>query len=103
MHETIDSNNDMEGKPHAVGNYQDINQYQVPAPSTITTETNETTGRVSYVPGSLHRDDSLVDLAMIPIVGDGTITDSNAATSSGFSFVDFPFDSNIFANDDTTT
>ncbi len=100
MHETIDSNNHMEGNPPAVDSYQDINAYQVPAPSTITTET---TGRVSYVPGSLHRDDSLVDLAMIPIVGDGTVTDSNAATSSGFSFVDFPFDSNIFANDDTTT
>merc|ERR1712087_127840 len=103
MHETIDSSNDMGGKPQAAGNYQDINQYQVPASFTITTETNETTGRVSYVPGSLHRDDSLVDLAMIPIVGDGTISDSNVATSTGFSFVDFPFDSNIFGNDDTTT
>mmetsp|Transcript_17174 Transcript_17174/g.37569 ORF Transcript_17174/g.37569 Transcript_17174/m.37569 type:complete len:513 (-) Transcript_17174:390-1928(-) len=57
-------------------------------------------GRVPYVPGSLHRDDSLVDLAMIPMIGDGNAVDSNVAASTGFSFVDFPFDSNIFSNED---
>lgn len=100
MHETIDSNTGLEGKPPAAGNYQDVNQYQAPAPAGVT---NESAGRVAYVPGSLHRDDSLVDLAMIPIVGDGTSAESNTAISSGFSFVDFPFDSNIFSNEDTTT
>lgn len=54
---------------------------------------------LSYVPGSLSRDDSLVDLAMIPFAEEGTGT-SDAAASSGFSFVDFPFDANFLANDD---
>ena len=57
-------------------------------------------GRVPYVPGSLHRDDSLVDLAMIPMIDDGNTVHSNVAASTGFSFVDFPFDSNIFSNED---
>ncbi len=100
MHQTIDSNTGLEGKPHAVANYQDVNQYQAPAPAGVA---SDNTGPVAYVPGSLHRDDSLVDLAMIPIVGDGISTESNTAISSGFSFVDFPFDSNIFSNEDTTT
>lgn len=100
MHETVDSNTGLEGKPPAVGNYQDVNQYQAPAPAGVT---SDSAGRVAYVPGSLHRDDSLVDLAMIPIVGNGISMESNTAISSGFSFVDFPFDSNIFSNEDTTT
>ena len=97
MHETIESTVDMKSEPSAVVSHQDANQYQLSAPGVSSTGT---TGRVSYVPGSLHRDDSLVDLAMIPIIGDGTITESNADASSGFSFVDFPFDSNIFSNED---
>ena len=53
-----------------------------------------------YVPGSLRRDDSLVDLAMIPTL-DETGHDSNAnplaaGSSSGFDFVDFPFDTDFF-------
>ena len=87
MHETTESATDVQG------NYE----YQLPEPTPVTAAP---AGRVTYVPGSLHRDDSLVDLAMIPLVGDGTTADSNAATSSGFSFVDFPFDSNIFSNED---
>merc|ERR1712032_104441 len=59
-----------------------------------------TSGNLGYVPGSLHRDDSLVDLAMIPVVGDGHMTESNIATSTEFSFVDFPFESNFFSSDD---
>jgi len=93
MHGTADT----EVQSSAAGNYQDVNQYQLPDPTPVTTAP---AGRVAYVPGSLHRDDSLVDLAMIPIVGDGTTTDSNVAASSGFSFVDFPFDSDIFSNED---
>jgi len=86
-----------EAKPSVVPSQQDVNQYQVPASSAVSTAT---TGRVSYVPGSLHRDDSLVDLAMIPIIDDGNQPESNAASSTGFSFVDFPFDSNIFTNEE---
>jgi len=73
---------------------QDVIQYatQPPAASTTATPTG-------YVPGSLHRDDSLVDLAMIPLIGDGVTNESNVATSSGLSFVDFPFD--IFSNEDS--
>jgi hypothetical protein len=97
MHETVDSTAAMEGNPASVVSYLDVNQYQLPAPASVSTGS---IGRVAYVPGSLHRDDSLVDLAMIPMIGDGTATDSNVAASSGFSFVDFPFDSNIFSNED---
>lgn len=97
MHETIDSSVDMKSEPVAVASHQDTNQYQLSAPASLPAGT---TGRVSYVPGSLHRDDSLVDLAMIPIIGDGTTTESIVDASSAFSFVDFPFDSNIFSNED---
>ena len=96
MHETIDSADDMEGKPAAVPSHQDMNEYALPT-SVVSTNT---AGRVAYVPGSLHRDDSLVDLAMIPLIGDGNLTENNAAASTGFSFVDFPFDSDIFSNED---
>lgn len=51
-----------------------------------------------YVPGSLRRDDSLVDLAMIPTL-DETGDDNNpsgARNSNGFDFVDFPFDTQFF-------
>merc|ERR1719394_585217 len=97
MHETIESTAEIKGESPAVANHQDINQYQLPAPAALPTGN---LGRVSYVPGSLHRDDSLVDLAMIPIIADGTTTESNGDASSGFSFVDFPFDSNIFSSND---
>jgi len=72
--------------------HQGVNQYDIP-PSEASTATM---GNVEYVPGSLRRDDSLVDLAMIPVIGDGQTTESNVATSTGFSFVDFPFDSSFF-------
>ena len=96
MHETIDSADNIEGKPSAIPSHQDMNQYPLPI-SAISTNNDD---RGAYVPGSLHRDDSLVDLAMIPLIGDGDITESNVAASTGFSFVDFPFDSNIFSNED---
>lgn len=54
---------------------------------------------IEYIPGSLRRDDSLVDLAMIPIAEEGFET-AEGAGSIGFSFVDFPFDSSYFLNDD---
>jgi hypothetical protein len=54
---------------------------------------------LAYVPGSLRRDDSLVDLAMIPLAEDGTETNA-VVESSGFSFVDFPFDPNFLTNDE---
>lgn len=97
MHETISSIDDVKGNPPAIQSHQDTNQYPLPLPAHVSTNTTE---RVPYVPGSLHRDDSLVDLAMIPIIGDGITAESNAASSSGFSFVDFPFDSDIFSNED---
>jgi hypothetical protein len=56
---------------------------------------------LGYIPGSLRRDDSLVDLAMIPIAEEGVETDE-ADHSTGFAFVDFPFDSSYFLNDDLT-
>lgn len=75
---------------------QDVSHYatQLPAASTTAAPT-------AYVPGSLRRDDSLVDLAMIPPIGDGVTNESNVATSSGLSFVDFPFD--IFSNEESNT
>jgi len=97
MHDTVDNSAAMEGNPASVASHLDVNQYQLPAPAAVSTGSM---GRVAYVPGSLHRDDSLVDLAMIPMIGDGTGSDTNVASSTGFSFVDFPFDSNIFSNED---
>jgi hypothetical protein len=68
--------------------------------NTVTnTGEEESTNFPAYIPGSLRRDDSLVDLAMIPLAEDGTVT-SVAAPSSGFSFLDFPFDPNFFPKDD---
>lgn len=75
------------------------NQYVLPAPAPVSANS---VGPVSYVPGSLHRDDSLVDLAMIPIPGDGNTSENNVS-STAFSFVDFPFDSNIFLNEEPHT
>lgn len=44
----------------------------------------------SYVPGSLRRDDSLIDLAMLPVLDDdGQNTALGAST--GMTFVDFPW------------
>jgi hypothetical protein len=57
------------------------------------------TNCLAYVPGSLRRDDSLVDLAMIPLAEDGTETNA-AVDSTGFSFVDFPFDPDFLNSDD---
>jgi hypothetical protein len=54
---------------------------------------------LGYIPGSLRRDDSLVDLAMIPIADDG-MEAADAGGTTGFSFVDFPFDASYFSNDD---
>lgn len=48
---------------------------------------------LSYVPGSLRRDDSLVDLAMIPFIDeDGQMEDLGG--SDGLAFIDFPWDPN---------
>jgi len=82
-----DSTNEIEGKPAAANSALAIPNDEV---------------EVGYVPGSLHRDDSLVDLAMIPgIIGDEEITnEDNITSSTGFSFVDFPFDADFFSNDD---
>ena len=51
------------------------------------------TSALTYVPGSLRRDDSLVDLAMIPMIdGEGENKQSNGA---GLPFIDFPWDANF--------
>eukprot|EP00980_Cylindrotheca_fusiformis_P028439 scaffold22599_cov139-Cylindrotheca_fusiformis.AAC.30 len=48
------------------------------------------TSSLTYVPGSLRRDDSLVDLAMIPLTeGD---SEDQMSSSGGLSFIDFPWD-----------
>lgn len=96
INEIVDNIDGTESKPAATSSHQDMNQSSLTS-SALSTDTS---GRVTYVPGSLHRDDSLVDLAMIPILDDGTRSESNVAASSGFSFVDFPFDSNFFSNED---
>jgi hypothetical protein len=81
-----DSTNEIEVKPAAATTAPAIPNHEV---------------EVGYVPGSLHRDDSLVDLAMIPGIGDEQITnEDNITSSTGFSFVDFPFDSDFFSSDD---
>merc|ERR1711939_104884 len=48
-----------------------------------------------YVPGSLRRDDSLVDLAMIPIVDEGL--QSSTSDLAGLAFIDFPWQDPTFA------
>lgn len=53
----------------------------------------------AYMPGSMRRDDSLVDLAMIPLAEEGTESNMEG-DASGFSFVDFPFDPNFLAGVD---
>merc|ERR1711920_194152 len=60
-------------------------------------ETTQSTGQPAttsqpYVPGSLRRDDSLVDLAMTPLVEGDTTVDEPNASSNGFTFIDFPWD-----------
>ena len=49
---------------------------------------------LTYVPGSLRRDDSLVDLAMIPM-NDGGDTENKQSDASGLAFIDFPWDPNF--------
>merc|ERR1712232_882913 len=49
---------------------------------------------LSYVPGSLRRDDSLVDLAMIPMV-ENTSSQTDANLDTGLTFIDFPWDPSI--------
>jgi hypothetical protein len=54
-----------------------------------------------YVPGSLRRDDSLIDLAMLPIVDDSDVI-TETGTSTGMTFVDFPWqDPSLFPEDET--
>ncbi len=54
--------------------------------------------RSSYVPGSMRRDDSLVDLAMIPYADDENQSDYNLQ-SSGLTFIDFPWqDPSMFSD-----
>lgn len=51
----------------------------------------------SYIPGSMRRDDSLVDLAMIPYVDDENQTEN--LPTSGLTFIDFPWqDPNLFSD-----
>jgi hypothetical protein len=52
----------------------------------------------TYVPGSLRRDDSLVDLAMIPMI-DGDPIPNDQGASAALTFIDFPWDPSILQND----
>ena len=62
-----------------------------------TEKSDDTTFLTSYVPGSLRRDDSLVDLAMIPLVDEGNYeadlfsSTGGLSSTAGFSFIDFPW------------
>lgn len=49
------------------------------------------TSSLEYVPGSLRRDDSLVDLAMIPLAEGDALVDQ-MSSSEGLTFIDFPWD-----------
>lgn len=51
---------------------------------------SDPTAPSDYVPGSMRRDDSLVDLAMIPLMDDGNDA-MDYFSSSGLSFIDFPW------------
>jgi hypothetical protein len=57
------------------------------------------TSSLEYVPGSLRRDDSLVDLAMIPLVEGDPLVDS-ISSSTGLTFIDFPWDPGYLAETD---
>lgn len=80
-------------------NYQTSLQQKDTSPrAAITTATSS--GNLAYVPGSLRRDDSLVDLAMIPLV-DPSGTDQKPGTAgSAMPFIDFPWDSSILFQDE---
>lgn len=52
----------------------------------LTSNSEASSSLIQYTPGSLRRDDSLVDLAMIPIFEDGAANPYN-----GYTFVDFPW------------
>ena len=69
------------------------------APNHGNSASTSSSTNLGFIPGSLRRDDSLVDLAMIPLADDGEGL-SSAAASTGFSFVDFPFDPNFLSGDD---
>lgn len=49
------------------------------------------TSSLEHVPGSLRRDDSLVDLAMIPLLEGDPLVDP-IPSSTGLTFIDFPWD-----------
>lgn len=52
---------------------------------------DDTSGPMTYVPGSMRRDDSLVDLAMIPLVDEGNDEMDFFSSQAGLSFIDFPW------------
>lgn len=52
---------------------------------------DDTATPMSYVPGSMRRDDSLVDLAMIPLVDEGDQEVDFFSSSADLSFIDFPW------------
>ena len=58
------------------------------------------TAVMAYVPGSMRRDDSLIDLAMIPFADEPTPDPSSA---TGLAFVDFPFQdpADLYLEDET--
>lgn len=70
------------------------------------TTTTTPSGALAYVPGSLRRDDSLVDLAMIPMVDSSLITDPDqpqGTAGSSMSFIDFPWDPSMFQDEEPLT
>lgn len=77
-----------------------------PTPLSPVTTTTTLSGALAYVPGSLRRDDSLVDLAMIPMV-DSLITDPDqpqeSTAGSSMSFIDFPWDPSMFQDEEPLT
>jgi hypothetical protein len=56
-----------------------------------TENSDDAPATIGYVPGSMRRDDSLVDLAMIPLVDEGNEEVDFFSSSAGLSFIDFPW------------
>ncbi|CAJ1969148.1 unnamed protein product [Cylindrotheca closterium] len=77
---------------------QDINSTNPPTSHPVTISSTPS-GGLAYVPGSLRRDDSLVDLAMIPM-GESSLTNDQGGAMP---FIDFPWDTSMFQDEEPLT
>mmetsp|Transcript_16758 Transcript_16758/g.40855 ORF Transcript_16758/g.40855 Transcript_16758/m.40855 type:complete len:402 (-) Transcript_16758:215-1420(-) len=85
---------------------QDTNHSTNPTPKPVTI-TATASGGLAYVPGSLRRDDSLVDLAMIPLVDPSSMTNDEpqgtGTAGNSMPFIDFPWDPSMFQDEEPLT